>query len=203
MVPIKVTFSEPVAVSTAGGTPQLVLKDVSGSAAYASGSGSATLTFDYTVASGQNTSDLDYITIGALTLNGGAIVDVSDRYAASLTLPPTGSDGLAAQHIVVQTVPVPAVANISPAAGPTTGDTIVTITGANFSGATAVYFGTAKAINFTVVSSTQITATSPPGTGAADVTVTGPEGVSIKWFADQFTYDSIWGPLLPFAPWNQ
>ena len=118
VVPINVTFSQPVTVNTAGGTPQLVLNDMSGTAAYASGSGSTTLTFNYTVANGQNTSDLDYISIGALTLDGGTIVDVSDGNAASLDLPPTGSDGLAAQHIVIQTLPVPAVANISPAGRP-------------------------------------------------------------------------------------
>ena len=41
----------------------------------------------------------------------------------------------------------------------------VTITGAGFTGATAVDFGSTKATSFTVVSDTEITATSPAGTG--------------------------------------
>ncbi|NDF10031.1 MAG: hypothetical protein EB058_15250, partial [Proteobacteria bacterium] len=54
-VPVTVTFSEPVTVVTSGGTPQLTL--TTGSSAttlvsYTSGSGTAVLTFTYTVASG-------------------------------------------------------------------------------------------------------------------------------------------------------
>ena len=127
-VPIRVTFSEPVAVSTADGTPQLFLDNTSGAGAYSNGSDSTTLTFFYTVTNGQNTADLDYASIGALVLDGGTIVDSVDGNAASLSLPATGSDGLATQRIVIQTLHAPAVAGISPAGGPTTGDTIVTIT---------------------------------------------------------------------------
>ncbi|NBT20423.1 MAG: hypothetical protein EBT00_16880, partial [Proteobacteria bacterium] len=52
-VPVTVTFSEPVTVATSGGTPQLTL--TTGSSAttpvsYTSGSGTAVLTFTYTVA---------------------------------------------------------------------------------------------------------------------------------------------------------
>ena len=52
----------------------------------------------------------------------------------------------------------------------------MTITGTGFTGATAVDFGTTAATNLTVVSDTQITATSPAGTGTVDVTVTTPGG---------------------------
>jgi hypothetical protein len=55
----------------------------------------------------------------------------------------------------------------------------VTILGRNFTGATAVKFGTANAASFTVNSSTQITAVSPPGAeGSVQVTVTTPQGSS-------------------------
>ena len=40
--------------------------------------------------------------------------------------------------------PVPAVSGISPASGPATGGTLVTVSGSGFTGATAVYFGTTK-----------------------------------------------------------
>ena len=65
-----------------------------------SGSGDSTLTFTYTVAAGEDTSDLDYTSTAALGLNGGTIVDTAGN-AASLTLPPPGTNGLAAQNIVI------------------------------------------------------------------------------------------------------
>ncbi len=102
IVPVTVTFNEPVYIS---GTPQLTLND-GGVAYYSSGSGSATLTFSYTVAAGQSTSDLDYSSTGALALGGGSIQDGANE-AARLTLPPTGTDGLAIQNIVIDPAPAP------------------------------------------------------------------------------------------------
>jgi hypothetical protein len=97
-IPITVTFSEPVTVT---GTPQLALNAGSGAAAnYTSGSGTATLTFTYAVASGQSTSGLDYTSTSALSLNGGTITDAYGDVAI-LTLPATGTDGLAARDIAV------------------------------------------------------------------------------------------------------
>ena len=49
--------------------------------------------------------------------------------------------------------------------GPAAGGTAVTITGTNFTGATAVKFGTTAATTFTVNSATSITATAPAGVG--------------------------------------
>lgn len=72
----------------------------------------------------------------------------------------------------------PVVSSISPAQGPTTGGTTVTITGSSLTGATAVRFGSTGA-TYTVVSSTQITAVTPPGSpGAVPVTVVSPAGTS-------------------------
>jgi Bacterial Ig-like domain (group 3)/IPT/TIG domain len=82
----------------------------------------------------------------------------------------------------------PTVTNVNPNTGPTSGGTSVTITGTNFSGATAVSFGSNAAASFTVNSATQITATSPAGVGTVDVTVTTAGGTSATSTADQFTY---------------
>ncbi|WP_039148614.1 IPT/TIG domain-containing protein [Bradyrhizobium japonicum] len=82
----------------------------------------------------------------------------------------------------------PSVTSISPTGGPLAGGTIVTITGANLSGATAVTFGATAAAGFTVNSATQITATSPAGTGTVDVRVTTVGGTSASSAADQFSY---------------
>ncbi|WP_218022503.1 IPT/TIG domain-containing protein, partial [Nocardia amamiensis] len=75
-------------------------------------------------------------------------------------------------------IAVPSLSSISPNKGPTSGGTTVTLTGTGFTGATAVNFGSTPATSFTVNSDTQITATSPAGTGIVSVTVTGPTGTS-------------------------
>jgi hypothetical protein len=83
--------------------------------------------------------------------------------------------------------PPPSVVSLSPNNGLIAGGTSVTITGTNFTGATAVNFGTASA-TYTVNSATQITATSPPGSGLVDVTVTAPTGTSAISAAAKFAY---------------
>jgi hypothetical protein len=83
----------------------------------------------------------------------------------------------------------PAIPGISPSSGPTSGGTSVTITGDNFTGATAVMFGNYPASSFSIVSSTQITATAPPeAAGTVDVTVTTAGGSSPPNSSDQFTF---------------
>jgi hypothetical protein len=106
-IPITITFSEAVTVT---GAPQLALNAGGGAAAtYTSGSGTSTLTFIYTVAAGQNSSDLDYSSITALTLNGATVQDAAGN-AATLTLPAPGTDGLAARHIVIRAAALTATA---------------------------------------------------------------------------------------------
>src|SRR5262249_59550933 len=85
----------------------------------------------------------------------------------------------------------PAVTNVNPNTGPASGGTSVTITGTNFSGATAVRFGRNAAGSFTVNSATQITATSPAGIGTVDVTVTTEAGTSAISSGDRFTYGPV------------
>ncbi|MDR7224720.1 hypothetical protein J2X13_005156, partial [Aminobacter aminovorans] len=75
VVTLTISFSEAVFVT--GGTPTLALNS-GGTATYLSGSGTSTLTFTYTVASGQNASDL---AITALNLNSATIRDVAGNNA--------------------------------------------------------------------------------------------------------------------------
>jgi PKD domain/IPT/TIG domain len=92
------------------------------------------------------------------------------------------------QSVTVGTPPGAAVKKISPKTGPAAGGTSVQITGADFTGATAVKFGTTSA-SFTVNSATSITATAPAGTSATvNVTVTTPQGTSALVKGDQFKY---------------
>ncbi len=85
----------------------------------------------------------------------------------------------------------PTVTSLSPAAGPLVGATSVTVTGFNFTGATAVAFGATPASSFTFNSSTSITAIAPAGTGTVNVTVTTPGATSATAAANQFTYVPI------------
>ncbi len=87
--------------------------------------------------------------------------------------------------------PPPTVTAISPTSGPAAGATTVVITGTNFSltsGAGGVKFGATNATSYTVNSPTQITATSPAGTGTVDVTVTSSNGTSTTSASDRYAY---------------
>jgi hypothetical protein len=82
-------------------------------------------------------------------------------------------------------------------ATPTTGvaGTLVTLTGANLTGATSVSFGGVAAASFNVESSTSLTAVAPAGTGAVNITVTTPAGSTMLW--NGFTYGSAPSVLSP------
>ena len=82
----------------------------------------------------------------------------------------------------------PAVTDVSPAQGLTTGGTTVTVTGAGFTGATAVRFGPTPAASFDVVNDTTIEAVTPARPAAlVTVFVEGPTGTSAggspAWFS--------------------
>ncbi|MDR3662273.1 MAG: hypothetical protein P4L86_18145, partial [Mycobacterium sp.] len=70
---VTLTLNLSEAVTVAGGTPTLTLND-GGTATYTGGSGSNALTFSYTVAAGQNTSDLAVtaVSLGTATVQDGA-----------------------------------------------------------------------------------------------------------------------------------
>ncbi|WP_170990166.1 IPT/TIG domain-containing protein, partial [Aquamicrobium sp. LC103] len=83
----------------------------------------------------------------------------------------------------------PEITSISPNTGPAEGGTSVTISGTNFTGATAVNFGGEPVFSFVVDSATQITAnTSPHAQGPVDVEVVAPGGSVTAPGA--FTYDA-------------
>jgi hypothetical protein len=87
--------------------------------------------------------------------------------------------------------PVPVVTSVSPSFG-TAGEnntTLVMISGANFTGATAVHFGSDNAPEFQVESSTLIAVNSPSEmAGTVDVTVTTPAGTSATSPMDKFVF---------------
>lgn len=104
---------------------------------------------------------------------------------------------------------IPVVTSVTPGTGSTSGATSVTIVGSNFTGATAVKFGTTNATTVTVSSSTHITCKTPAhAAGKVKVTVTTPTGSGHKTTAFQYTavattYHLRQGPLFyQTYPWN-
>jgi Domain of unknown function (DUF4091)/IPT/TIG domain/FG-GAP-like repeat len=95
-----------------------------------------------------------------------------------------------ADGVAVQAQAPPTITAVSPNSGSTAGGTTVTITGTGFTGATNVLFSASTAAtSFTVVSSTQITAVSPPEPAATkNIFVITPGGTSAVVTADQFTF---------------
>src|SRR3989344_5046553 len=120
-ISIRVTFKEAVTVT---GTPQLTLEtgDTDAVVNYASGSGTTILTFIYTVASGETSSDLDYNGTTALALNSGTIKDAALN-AATLTLATPGAAGsLAANEALVIDTTAPAFSSVTPVTSGTVDD---------------------------------------------------------------------------------
>jgi hypothetical protein len=83
----------------------------------------------------------------------------------------------------------PGVMGINPNSGPTTGNTLVTISGTNFTPDSIVFFGLEQSSTVTYVSSTELTAVSPmEAIGTVDVIVNTEGGSSSTSVSDQFTY---------------
>ena len=100
-----------------------------------------------------------------------------------------GVDAGAYTALAFGPAPAPAVKKLSIRTGSVTGGTPVTITGTNFTGATAVKFGATDAASYTVTSKSSISAVSPEhALGFVDVTVTTPSGTSAITSADRFKF---------------
>lgn len=93
IIDVRVTFSEEVLVV---GGPALALNTTPArSASFTSGSGNATIVFNYAVQNGDNVGDLNYVATNSLTIGAG--VTIRDRAGnnATLTLPnPAGAGSL-------------------------------------------------------------------------------------------------------------
>jgi YVTN family beta-propeller protein len=110
---------------------------------------------------------------------------------------------------VLGITPTPTLTGISPASGPPTGGTTVTITGTNLAATSSVSFGSTAATGVSCTA-TSCTATSPAeSAGTVNVQVTTPGGTSATSSADQFTYaaaptiTSVSPPSGPPAGGNQ
>jgi hypothetical protein len=112
IVSVQVNFGEAVTVT---GTPQLTLETGTTDRVvnYASGSGTSTLTFTYTVQAGDTSADLSYRSTTALALNGGTIKDAAGN-ASTLTLAVLGAaNSLGNNKAIVIDTTAPAVASVN------------------------------------------------------------------------------------------
>ncbi len=83
---------------------------------------------------------------------------------------------------------VPTLTSISPTSGPSGGGTTIMLAGTNFAAGAIVRVGGVAATGVTVVSATQVRATTPAGSvGARSVQITNPSGESAS-LAGAFTY---------------
>jgi Protein kinase domain/Protein of unknown function (DUF3048) N-terminal domain/Protein of unknown function (DUF3048) C-terminal domain/IPT/TIG domain len=134
------------------------------------------------------TSPPSTVTSAAITTDSGKQVTGTGAGTVDITVTtPAGSSKITAADRYTYTAPRPAVTGTSPGGGSTAGGTTVAITGTGLAGATGVLFGSAAA-TITADSSTQITVTTPPGTGTVAITVTTPAGSSKITAADHYTY---------------
>jgi hypothetical protein len=98
---------------------------------------------------------------------------------------------VSAAYTINASASAPTITGIGPATGSSAGGTSVTIAGTNFTGVTAVNFGTTQAASFTVNSSTSITAVSPAGSGSVHITVVAAGGTSATTTEDLFSYGAV------------
>lgn len=155
----------PVAVCAVGEQAPCA-RDLSGVTAIAAGSGHtlALLTNGTVVAWGQSShgqlGDGYENVVNDATVGSDVPVPVDGLSEAS-AISAGGDFSLAIGALA----PLPSVAKLQPESGPAGGGTSVTIRGSNFTGVSAVRFGSVPA-RFTVDSETEITAVLPPTTGA-------------------------------------
>jgi len=147
------------------------------------------------------------------TVGGWTYISPYDQCVGPSSLPdgPTGNwvcpgewtnnpDRYAAARVTLATdlgwiTSAPTLTSISPSSGQL--GTVVTLTGTNLSGATAVDFGSGNLGTITSNSATQITVTAPAGSGTVDVTVTTANGTSGP---ETFTYGTTTTTTLAAAP---
>ena len=74
---------------------------------YSSGTGSNTLTFNYTIGSGHTSSDLDYKATSSLALNGGTIKDAALNNATLTLASPGATNSLGNNKALIVDTSVP------------------------------------------------------------------------------------------------
>jgi hypothetical protein len=140
--------------------------------------------------------------IGVATVAGARYASIFPTpFDGSVHAPSESFDGKEIS-LSAEIQPAPEISAISPTFGPVTGNTVVTLTGKNLNGTTAVTFGSTPAASFTVDSDTEITATAPRSVrpGKVDVSVTTLAGKNVDTRSDDFVYRACVVPALKNKP---
>ncbi len=118
------------------------------------------------------------VIVPALVFTGMRAMDSSFTQAVDVTIDNPDGQSSTFENEYTYTQADATIVSISPSEGPIAGGTSVTITGTNFTGATAVTFGGVDATSFSVTDSEHITAVTPSTSSAetVDVVVTTPAG---------------------------
>jgi len=139
---------------------------------------------------------LSFTVVSATQISAVAPAHAAGSAAVTVTTVGGTSNSLTFSYVLE-----PSVTGLTPAQGPASGGTVVTLTGANLSGATAVRFDGIAAPTFTVVSATEISAVTPAHTaGSAAVTVTTPGGTSNPENPSMYFYYAAVPSLISVTP---
>jgi hypothetical protein len=140
----------------------------------------------------------DDSTIAAVAPAGESVDTVG---VSVTTLGGTSAPGPGAQFTYnpVSSPLAPTITKVSPAWGPATGGTTVTITGTNFTGTNSVTFAGVAATNIVVASPTTLKVTSPAGTDTVDIIAANLYGPGLAVPADQFSYGPLVTKVTPTA----
>jgi hypothetical protein len=150
--------------------------------------------FEYGTTSSYGTSvPLPGVSVGSGTAKEGVSQSVSGLHPNTIyhyRLVVSNSNGTSDGEDSAFVTASPSITGVAPETGPANGGSSVTISGTNFTGATAVIFGSTYTKSFVVSSETSITAVAPAGSGAVDVSVITPAGITPISPVDRFTYEA-------------
>jgi hypothetical protein len=159
-----------------------------------------TASIPWTVSAIGLTSDaVTWASLPCTTLAPGASCTATVRFAPTAAGPVSATLGLGSNFgtswitvtgtgVAPAPAPAPVITRISPAKGSHNGGTLVTITGRNFTGVTAIRIGGVLMRSVSCSSSTTCTAITPRGTGTKAIRVTAGGRTSALAAADRFTY---------------
>jgi hypothetical protein len=206
---VDITVTSPTGTSAVGGGDQFTYNAVAApTVSGVSPSSGSTAGGTVVIVTGTNLTGATGVWLG--TAAAASFTVLSDTQLLAVTAPqaagtvdltvttPSGtSSAVSADHFTFNAASAPSITGITPSSGPASGGTVVVLTGSNFTGATAVNFGSVAATSFQVNSDTSITATAPAQAAAVeDITVTSPSGMSSTGSADRFTYTSVSAPTI-------
>ena len=168
-ISVQVNFNEAVTVA---GTPQLTLETGTTDRVvnYASGSGTTSLTFTYTVQAGDISADLDYVATNSLALNSGTIRDAAANNATLTLASPGASNSLGANKAIIIDTTAPTVTLAATSATSTSETITFTVTGNE--AVTCSTLSTASGTDFTYTNISALTGIVQTSSTVCTVTAT-------------------------------